>query len=363
MLSFIIATLLIFILHSFIEYLLSNIPISNRFFKISCILWFRFDKNIIFAMIFNQKISDMKYLSLSSFVFAALLLGTGCVSKKKLNEANAALEAHKNLLSRCEERNKDLEAQILELNRKLEKCNADSKNSADDLAAAKITIKSLEDQITLLKNSQSTLLDQLNTASVINKAGAESIKRSLEAIGQQSQYIKDLTKSMQYKDSVNLALAMNLKRSLSDFNDQDVSIEVKKGVVYVSLSDNMLFKTASAYINPAAEKVLGKIAGILNDHKELDILVEGHTDNVPIANDCVNDNWDLSAKRATSVVRALQKKYNVDPSRLTAGGRSEFVPKASNSNATGRAANRRTEIIILPKLDQFFKLLEAPKEK
>ncbi|MBL0100313.1 MAG: flagellar motor protein MotB [Saprospiraceae bacterium] len=165
---------------------------------------------------------------------------------------------------------------------------------------------------------------------------------------------------MQYKDSVNLALAMNLKKSLSDFNDSDVSIEVKKGVVYISLSDNMLFKTASANINAGADKVLAKIAGILNDQKELDILVEGHTDNVPMANECIADNWDLSAKRATAVVRMLQTKYKVDPSRMTAGGRSEYIPKSSNASPAGKAENRRTEIIILPKLDQFFKLMEAP---
>lgn len=305
----------------------------------------------------------MRYLKLSTFLFMALITVTSCVSKKKFNEVQAALDAHKNLLARCEERNKDLEAQILELTRQLDKCKADSKKCTDDLAAANMKIKSLEDQIAILKSSQNSLLDQLNTASVINKAGAESIKKSLDAISQQSQYIKDLTKSMQYKDSVNLALAMNLKRSLSDFNDQDVSIEVKKGVVYISLSDNMLFKTGSAYINNSAEKVLGKIAGILNDQKELDILVEGHTDNVPMGGECVTDNWDLSAKRATAVVRSLQSKYKVDPSRMTAGGRSEYAPKASNSTAKGRAENRRTEIIVLPKLDQFFKLLEAPKAK
>ncbi len=289
-----------------------------------------------------------------------MLIIPSCVSKKKLNEANAALEAHKSLLSRCEERTKDLEAQLLEANRKLEMANANLKKANDDLIGNNARVKSLEDQIVVLKSSQSTLLDQLNTASVLNKAGAESIKKSLEAINMQSGYIQELTKSMQYKDSVNLALALNLKKSLKDFDDKDISIEVKKGVVYISLSDNMLFKSGSAVINPAAEKVLEKIASIVNDQAQLDILVEGHTDNVPINTDCYVDNWDLSTKRATSVVRTLQTKFKVDPSRMTAGGRSEFTPKSSNSNAAGRAENRRTEIIVLPKLDQFFKLLEAP---
>ncbi|MEY3422606.1 MAG: hypothetical protein RIR48_2928 [Bacteroidota bacterium] len=302
----------------------------------------------------------MKTLNILLLAIGMMLIIPSCVSKKKLNEANAALEANKSLLSRCEERTKDLEAQLLEANRKLEMANANLKKANDDLIGNNARVKSLEDQIVVLKSSQSTLLDQLNTASVLNKAGAESIKKSLEAINMQSGYIQELTKSMQYKDSVNLALALNLKKSLKDFDDKDISIEVKKGVVYISLSDNMLFKSGSAVINPAAEKVLEKIASIVNDQAQLDILVEGHTDNVPINTDCYVDNWDLSTKRATSVVRTLQTKFKVDPSRMTAGGRSEFTPKSSNSNAAGRAENRRTEIIVLPKLDQFFKLLEAP---
>ncbi len=301
--------------------------------------------------------NSLKFLTVFLFIG---LFAPGCVSKKKLNEANAALEAQKSLLAKCDERTKDLENQLLEANKKAEMANSNLKKANDDLVSGNARVKSLEDQLVVLKASQSTLLDQLNTASVINKAGAESIKKSLDAINMQSGYIQELTKTMQYKDSVNLALALNLKKSLSDFNDQDVTIEIKKGVVYISISDNMLFKSGSAVINPAAEKVLGKIAGIINDQKELDILVEGHTDNVPISTDCVADNWDLSAKRATSVVRSLQTKYKVEPSRMTAGGRSEYLPKASNANAAGRAENRRTEIIVLPKLDQFFKLLEAP---
>jgi chemotaxis protein MotB len=305
----------------------------------------------------------MRYLSFTAMLFALLTLTPGCVSKKKLNAALSELETQKNLLSKCEDRNRELEAQLLDCNKKLEMANNNLKKANDDLAAMAMKLKSAEDQLMVLKSSQNNLLDQLNTANVINKAGAESIKKSLDAISSQSSYIKELTKTMQYKDSVNLALAMNLKKSLSDFNDKDVAIEVKKGVVYISLSDDMLFKTASANINTNAERVLGKIASILNDQKDLDILVEGHTDNVPMGGECVTDNWDLSSKRALAVVKTLQRKYKVDPARMTAGGRGEFVPKASNSNAAGRAENRRTEIIVLPKLDQFFKLMEAPAAK
>ena len=299
-----------------------------------------------------------------NILFLALaLFASSCVSKKKFNETQAALDAQRTLLKQCESRNTDLEAQLLEANRKLTDCNTKLTAANAELNAANIKIKGYEDQLDLLKKSNANLIDQMASLQVISKAGAESIKKSLTAINDQSNYIKELTKSMQYKDSVNLALVMNLKRSLKDFNDQDVSIEVKQGVVYISLSDNLLFKSGSAVINSRAEAVLSKIASIVNDQKELDILVEGHTDNVPIATECVSDNWDLSTKRATAVVRTLQNKYKVAPARMTAGGRSEFVPKAENTTSAGRAQNRRTEIIVLPKLDQFFKLLEAPAGK
>jgi chemotaxis protein MotB len=199
--------------------------------------------------------------------------------------------------------------------------------------------------------------------SVISKTGAESIKKSLETMNEQSKYIKDLNSSIQRKDSLNMALAMNIKRSLDNVNDKDINVEVRKGVVYISISDKLLFKSGSDDINAAAENVLSKIAKVVNDHKDFDILVEGHTDNVPISDKCRADNWDLSAMRATSIVRYLQKKYKVAPERMTAGGRGEYVPKASNATAEGRSANRRTEIVILPKLDEFFKLLEQQPDK
>jgi chemotaxis protein MotB len=290
---------------------------------------------------------------------AVMINALSCVSKKKLKASESALAGQKELLVMCENRNAELEKQLLDLKKNMEDVKFQAGKTDEELEQKITQLKSAEEQIALLKTTNNSLIDQLSSLSVVNKAGAESIKKSLEQINQQSQYIKDLTKSMQYKDSVNLALAINLKRSLSDFNDKDVSIQVKKGVVYISLSDNMLFKSASAVINPAAEAVLSKIAGIINDHKELDILVEGHTDNVPMSTDCVADNWELSAKRAVSVVRLLQNKYKVDPARMTAGGRSEYQPKSSNATVAGKSENRRTEIIILPKLDEFFKLMEV----
>lgn len=219
-------------------------------------------------------------------------------------------------------------------------------------------IEQLEEQVEQLKFTNNSLLDRMTDLSVINKTGAESIKESLTNINQQYAFIQDLTTKIQSKDSMNLALVMNLKRSLADVNDEDVQVEVKGGVVYVSISDKLLFQSGSSRVSERASEVLEKVAKVINDHSDLNVMVEGHTDNVPIANSCVKDNWDLSVRRATSVVRLLEQDYFVDPQRLTAAGRSEFLPKETNETAEGRSINRRTEIIITPRLDQFFKLME-----
>ncbi len=240
-------------------------------------------------------------------------------------------------------------------------CNKDKiKKLETDLANKKDQIEILEGQVDNLRNTNSSLLDRMSDLSIISKTGAESIKNSLESMTQQYAYIQDLTSKIQSKDSLNLALVMNLKRSLTDINDDDVQVEVRGGVVYVSISDKLLFRSGSSRLSSKAQDVLSKIATVINDHSDLDIMVEGHTDNVPIANECVADNWDLSVRRATAVVRNLQDDYYVDPERLIAAGRSEFTPKADNETAAGRSQNRRTEIIITPRLDQFFKLLESP---
>lgn len=229
-----------------------------------------------------------------------------------------------------------------------------------ELALKDDQVELLQQQLNHLQSTNASLLDRMSDLSVVNKAGAESIQKSLESISQQYSFIQDLTMKIHAKDSLNLALVMNLKRSLSDINDEDVQIEVKGGVVYVSLSDKLLFRSGSSRLTSQAKEVLGKIAMVVNDHKDLNLMVEGHTDNVPIHNSCLDDNWDLSVMRATSVVRVLEEDYYISPERMTAAGRSEYLPKADNNSSSGRALNRRTEIIITPKLDQFFKLLEAP---
>jgi len=287
----------------------------------------------------------MKNKNVILLTITALLI-SACVSQKKYTDLQNDLEQRETTLTRCQDNLKITQNDKLLLEANLEH--------------AKSKAHKLESQMEYFKSTNTNLLERLSDLSVVSKTGAESIQKSLEALNEQNKYIKDLTTSMQRKDSLNLVLVMNLKRSLDDFDDEDITIEVKKGVVYISISDKMLFRTGSYRISDRAKNVIGKIAKIINDHKELDILVEGHTDNVPIQTECLVDNWDLSVKRATSIVRLMQNEFNVQPFRMTAGGRSEFIPKTTNETVEGRAINRRTEIIILPKLDQFFELLEPP---
>jgi chemotaxis protein MotB len=290
-------------------------------------------------------------------LLGSLLILGSCVSSKKYKSLQEEMDNAKMSLQKCNENLANCESSKskMEMDHKneLSKIESDSKMNENK-------VKSLEEQMELLKKTNNNLLDRLSDLSIVSKTGAESIKKSLDALNEKDRYIKDLNTAMARKDSLNLALVMNLKRSLAGTNSEDVNVEVRGGVVFISLSDRMLFQTASAVINAKAESILEKISKVVNDHKDLNILVEGHTDNVPMSNECINDNWDLSAKRATSVVRMLQKKYKIDPSRMTAGGRSEYDPKTSNDTAEGRKTNRRTEIIILPKLDQFFNLV-SPK--
>ncbi|GAB2521431.1 OmpA family protein [Spirosoma aerophilum] len=271
-----------------------------------------------------------------------------CNSKKRLAEIKSLQDARDKAvasLNDCDQRTATLRSQL------------SAKDT--DLQGKDKQVSDLQSQIDYLKRTNTNLLDRMSDLSIVSKSGAESIKKSLETLNEQTKYTNNLNASIQRKDSINLALVMSLKRSLDDINDQDVQVEVKKGVVYVSLSDKLLFKSGSYDVLPAAEVVLGKVAKVVNDHKDLDILVEGHTDAVPIATNAIKDNWDLSALRATSVVRTLQTKFSVAPTRMTAGGRSEFSPKDDNTTSVGRQQNRRTEIIITPKLDQFFNLLSS----
>ncbi|TAH29974.1 MAG: hypothetical protein EAZ06_04950 [Cytophagales bacterium] len=281
---------------------------------------------------------------------------TSCVSKKKLIDAEARA---KEMQLKLDKNQADCSQLRTQLNDALNQV----KLKEVEVEAEKTRTQSYERQVDNLKNTNQNLLDRMSDLSVLSKTGAENIKKSLETMSEQGRYIKDLNASVQKKDSLNMALVMNIKRSLDNVNDKDINVEVKKGVVYISISDKLMFKSGSDDVLASAENVLSKIAKVVNDHKDFDILVEGHTDNVPMKTACIEDNWDLSAKRATSIVRYLQRKYKVDPKRMTAGGRGEHIPKTSNATAEGRSANRRTEIIILPKLDEFFQLLEKQQPK
>ncbi len=281
-----------------------------------------------------------------------------CVSTKKLETEKAKYaELSGNYL--------DMQGKYRDLQDELKRCQNDSKLKITDLTTRKdaleTQISDLNNQLEYLKKNNNTVLDQLKDLSVVTGSQAESIRKSLENIGAKDVYINDLRGSIARKDSLNMALVMNLKGAIGNLDDKDINIKVDKGVVYVDISDKLLFKSASYEVTDRAKEVLGKVARVLNAQPEIEFMVEGHTDAVPIKAPGILDNWDLSVKRATTVVRILQDTYGLDPKRMTAAGRSEYLPLANNSTAEGRAANRRTRIVILPQLDQFFKLLETKK--
>jgi chemotaxis protein MotB len=281
------------------------------------------------------------------FVCCSAVIFTSCISKKKLMAE--------------QDKYAKLNTFYMQVQDDLKKCRDDEAESARKKAALDAEIAGLNKQIEYLKENNNTVVGQLKDLSVITSSQAQSIQKSLDNIQSKDQYIQNLQSAISRKDSLNMALVMNLKGALNDVNDQDVEIKVEKGVVFISISDKMLFKSGKYEVNDRAMEVLGKVAQVLNSKPEIEFLVEGHTDNVAFKNSCLVDNWDLSVKRATSVVRVLQTKFGIDPKRMTAGGRGEYIPLQGNDTAEGKAANRRTRIVILPQLDQFFKLLESPQ--
>lgn len=278
---------------------------------------------------------------------AALLLSS-CVSNKKFKAE--------------QEKYANLNTQYQTLQGTLKTCEDERADAARKKMLSDAEIESLNKQIAFLKENNNQALKQLQDLSVISSSQAESIKKSLENIGAKDLYIQDLQASMARKDSLNMALVMNLKGAIGNLDDKDINIKVDKGVVYIDISDKLLFKSGSYDITDNAKTVLGKVAQVLKNQPDIEFMVEGHTDNVAFSKPPLMDNWDLSVKRATAVVRVLQKQYGLDPAHIAAAGRSEYKPVADNSTAEGRAANRRTRIVILPQLDQFFKLLETKKQ-
>jgi chemotaxis protein MotB len=247
----------------------------------------------------------------------------------------------------------------------LDECNRDKSTLSSqkttlegDVSSLNNKIADLNKQIDFLKTNNTQALKQLEDMSVISAAQAESIKKSLDNIGGKDAYIQTLQQSIARKDSLNMVLVMNLKGAIGNLADEDINIKVDKGVVYVDISDKLLFKSGKYEVSPQAKTVLGKVAMVLKNQPDIEFMVEGHTDNIPYKSGILLDNWDLSVKRATAVVRILQKEYGLDPKKIAAAGRGEYKPIQDNTTPEGRSANRRTRIVILPQLDQFFQLLE-----
>ena len=287
----------------------------------------------------------MKTKILVVMSLAAIMFGTSCVSQKKyktqvssFESLNAQYSKKQSDLNACETAKANYLKQIDDLNKQLA-----------DLAKEK----------SYLKENNSVVLNQLEALSVISGSQAASIKQSMENLGMKDAYIQGLQTSLAQKDSLNLALVMNLKGAIGNMDDKDINIKVDKGVVFIDISDKLLFKSGSYDVTDQANDVLGKVAKVLKNQPNMDFMVEGHTDNVPFKKkgDLI-DNWDLSVKRSTTIVRLLHTKYGLDPASIIAAGRSEYQPVTSNSTTEGKASNRRTRIVILPQLDQFFKLLE-----
>ena len=292
-----------------------------------------------------MKLTSVVALSLSSlFLFS-------CVSSKKYKDAQAAAQA------RYDSLNNVYGKQVGDL----KMCNDQNADNIAKRVALESQMDALNKQIAFLKENNTQALQQLQNLSVISSSQAESIKKSLDNLGAKDSYIQDLQSSLARKDSLNMALVMNLKGAVGNLDDKDINIKVEKGVVYIDISDKLLFKSGSYNITNNAKEVLGKVAAVLKNQPDIEFMVEGHTDNVAFSNGILVDNWDLSVKRATSVVRILQNQYGLDPAHIAAAGRSEYKPVADNSTPEGKAANRRTRIVILPQLDQFFKLLEKKK--
>ncbi|MCB9235161.1 MAG: OmpA family protein [Bacteroidia bacterium] len=295
-------------------------------------------------------------ISVKFLIGIMIVLGvTSCVSKKQYQTMQKSLQAEVDATkAKYEESNNGAVALRIDN----EKLMATAKSNDQRL-------KDLRDQLEDCKTQRDKQLTQVGDLTVLSQSANQNISETLSQLSKKDKYIRYLQDAKSKADSINLALSVNLKGVLKDgIEDQDVDVKVDKTVVYINLSDKMMYQSGSYNLTPRAREVLGKIALIIESRPDLEVMVEGYTDNVPITNSCMDDNWDLSVKRATSVVRTLQKEFKIDPNRLIAAGRGQYNTLVDNSTADGRATNRRTRIIILPKLGQFYDLLNpanAPK--
>ena len=265
------------------------------------------------------------------------VLVTSCVSQKKYVELETLQQNTSGLLD---------SATV-----KLNTCN-------EEKEAVEARLASLRERVDFLQANNQDLINNIGNLTTLSQKGAENLEMSLESMKEKDIRIKTMQDAVTKKDSVTLALVTSLKGVLGNMSDDDIEINVEKGVVYVSISDKLLFRSGSFTVTKKAKEVLGKVAKVVNDKPQIEFMVEGHTDNLPIKIDGIEDNWDLSVKRATSVVRILQNDYDVSPERMTAAGRSYYIPLLDNDNSANRARNRRTRIVVLPKLDQFYDLIQ-----
>lgn len=264
------------------------------------------------------------------------------------------------LLSSCVSQKKyaELEAKQKETQDLLNSATVKLNSCLEESATASAKLKTLEEQNAYLKANNQELINNMGNLTTLTTKGAENLEKSLESLKEKDLTIRKLQDAITRRDSVNLALVQSLKGVLGNLDDEDIEISVEKGVVFVSISDKLLFRSGSYTVTNAAKQVLGKVAKVVNNKPDFEFMVEGHTDNVPYRSGVLLDNWDLSAKRATSIVRILQNDFGVDPARMTAAGRSYYIPLTDNNSAANRAKNRRTRIVVLPKLDQFYSMIE-----
>jgi len=264
------------------------------------------------------------------------------------------------LLSSCVSQKKyaDLEAKQKETQDLLNSATVKLNTCLEEKATASSKMQTLEDQVAFLKANNQELINNMGNLTTLTTKGAENLEKSLESLQEKDLTIRKLQDAITRRDSVNLSLVQSLKGVLGNLDDEDIEISVEKGVVFVSISDKLLFSSGSYNVTNEAKQVLGKVAQVVNNKPDFEFMVEGHTDNVPYQSGVLLDNWDLSVKRATSIVRILQNDFGVEPARMTAAGRSHYIPLLPHDSAANRAKNRRTRIVVLPKLDQFYSMIE-----
>jgi chemotaxis protein MotB len=280
-----------------------------------------------------------------------VFLTSSCVSKKKFVELQDEYSTFK-----ATSRNTITKAKndLKEREKLLSASEANTKSRDKELTVKAKHIKNLEEQTEFLKKTNNKLLEKMTDLTLMTKAGAENIRKSMEALNEQSQYVESVNSALQRKDSLNLNFMVSLKRLMNDIPEEDLNMKVRKGLVCITISDRILYANNNASLSQKGENTIERLAKALNEYRDLEILVENHTDNTLVSADGVKDNWDMSARRATTIVRLLQTRFGVSPERMFAGGRSEYQPKEYIGTEPNKKINRRTEIYVMPQLDQFF---------